>query len=102
MDFLGRAQTFVRIFEVGSLSAAARSLGLSLAAVSRQISSLESELGAPLLERTTRSVQLSEAGRRFYDHASRLVRDAEAARASVRPDRAVSGGWCSPRRSPSA
>jgi DNA-binding transcriptional LysR family regulator len=91
MDFLGRASTFVRIVEAGSFSAAARSLGLSLAAVSRQISSLEDELGAPLFERTTRTPQLTDAGRRFYEHASRLVRDAEAARASVRPDRAVGG-----------
>lgn len=91
MDFLGRARTLVRVVEAGSLSSAARSLGLSLAAVSRQISSLEEELGAPLLVRTTRSSTLTDAGTRFYEHASRLVRDADAARASVRPDSAIGG-----------
>jgi DNA-binding transcriptional LysR family regulator len=91
MDFLGRAQTFVRVAEAGSLSGAARSLRLSLAATSRQIASLEEELGAQLFARTTRSLRLTDAGRRFHDHATRLVREAEAARASVRTDRAVSG-----------
>src|SRR5262249_56624923 len=62
MDFLGRATTFVRIVEVGSLSSAARSLGVSLAAVSRQASSLAEELGAPLLLRATRPVKLTPPG----------------------------------------
>ena len=91
MDFLGKAETFVRIVEAGSLSTAARSLGLSLAAVSRQVSSLEAELGATLLLRTTRRTHLTEEGRRFHEHATRLVRDAATARASVRPDGAIGG-----------
>lgn len=66
------------------MSAAARSLGLSLAAMSRQMSTLETELGASLLERTTRHQRLTEEGRRFLAHATALVREAEAARASVR------------------
>lgn len=91
MDFLGRARTFVRVVEAGSLSGAARSLGLSLAAISRQIGSLETELGARLLVRTTRSLRVTDEGRRFHEHASRLVRDADAARASVRPEGAAAG-----------
>ena len=91
MDLLARMRTLVRVVEVGSLSAAARSSKLSLAAVSRQVKSLESELGVSLLARTTRSVRLTEEGRRFFEHASRLVRDADAAFASVRPDGAVGG-----------
>lgn len=91
MDFLGRAQTLVRIVETGSFSAAARSLGMSLAAISRQVATLEEELGAKLIVRTTRTLRLTDEGRRFHDHATRLVREADAARASVRPDRAVSG-----------
>jgi DNA-binding transcriptional LysR family regulator len=91
MDFLGRARTFVRVVEVGSLSAAARSLGVSLAAVSRQIGSLESELGAELLARTTRSQRLTDAGRRFHEHAVRLVREADAAVTSVRGEGHVAG-----------
>jgi DNA-binding transcriptional LysR family regulator len=91
MDLLGRARTFVRVVETGSLSAAARSLGVSLAAVSRQIGSLESELGTALLMRTTRSQRLTDAGQRFLDHAVRLVREADAALASVRGEAHVSG-----------
>lgn len=91
MDFLGKAATFVRIVEAGSFSAAARSLRMSLAAVSRQLGALESEVGAKLLVRTTRSLQLTEEGRRFHVHASRLVQEAEAARASVRTDGSLAG-----------
>lgn len=91
MDFLGRATTFVRVVEAGSFSSASRSLRLSLAAVSRQITSLEEELGAPLVVRTTRRLQVTEEGQRFYEHACRLVREAEAARACVRAERAVAG-----------
>jgi DNA-binding transcriptional LysR family regulator len=91
MDLLGRARTFVRVVEAGSLSAAARALGSSLAAVSRQISSLEAELGAPLLARTARTLRLTEEGRRFHEHAVRLTIEADAARASVQRDHAASG-----------
>lgn len=91
MDFLGRAASFVRVVEAGSMSAAARSLGLSLAAMSRQMSTLESELGASLLERTTRHQRLTEEGRRFFSHATTLVRAADDARASVRTDKALTG-----------
>ena len=84
MDFLARAVTFVRVVEAGSLSAAARSLRMSLAAVSRQVTSLEAELDAKLFLRTARNVRLTDEGRRFLEHASRLVREAEVARASVR------------------
>ncbi len=91
MDFLAKAETFVRIVETGSFSAAGRSLGLSLAAISRQMVALEAELKAKLLLRTTRSLRLTDEGRRFHEHANRLLRDAEAARASVRPEGAIAG-----------
>lgn len=91
MDFLGRARTFVRVVESGSLSKAARSLRMSLAAVSRQITSLEAELGASLLVRTTRSLAVTPEGRRFHEHAANLVREAEAARASVRSGAEIAG-----------
>lgn len=91
MDLLSRARTFVRIVEAGSLSAAARSFRLSLPAVSRQVQTLEDELGAKLLQRTTRSLRLTDAGRRFHEHATRLVHEADAALASVQESRAVRG-----------
>ena len=91
MDLISRARTFVRIVEAGSLSAAARTFRLSLPAVSRQVQTLEEELGAKLLERTTRSLRLTEAGQRFHEHATRLVHTADAALASVQESRAVRG-----------
>jgi len=91
MDFLGKAETFVRIVESGSFSAAGRSLGLSLAAISRQVAALEAELDAKLLLRTTRSLHLTDEGRRFHEHATRLLREADAARSSVRPGGAIAG-----------
>jgi DNA-binding transcriptional LysR family regulator len=91
MDFLARARTLVRIVEARSFSAAARTLRLSLPAISRQVSTLESELGAKLFTRTTRSLHLTDEGRRFHEHALRLIAGEDAARASVRPDRAVGG-----------
>lgn len=89
MDFLGRVGTFVRVVEAGSLSRVARTTGLSVAAVSRQVSTLEEELRAVLLVRTTRSIRLTDEGRRFFAHATQLVRDAEMARARVRRDGAI-------------
>lgn len=83
MDLLDRMATFVRIVEAGSLSAAARKGGVSLAAVSRQLGALEEELGASLIARTTRRLHVTEAGRRWYEHSVRLLRGLEEARADV-------------------
>lgn len=91
MDFLRRASTFVQVAEAGSLSRAARSLRVSLSAISRQIAALEAELGANLLVRTTRSLRLTDGGQRFLHHATRLLSEAAEARASVRPELAVAG-----------
>jgi DNA-binding transcriptional LysR family regulator len=91
MDLLAKANTFVRVVEAGSFSGAARSLRQSLAAISRQMKTLERELGASLVVRTTRSLRLTEEGRRFHEHALRLVREAEAARASVRRGNQIAG-----------
>jgi DNA-binding transcriptional LysR family regulator len=91
MDLLAAMTTFVRVVDAASLSKAARALRVTPAAVSRQLSALEAELGATLLVRTTRRVSVTDEGRRFYEHAERTVADAEEARASVRLDHAVSG-----------
>ncbi|MEO1310517.1 MAG: LysR family transcriptional regulator [Pseudomonadota bacterium] len=61
-DRLSLLATFVRIVERGSISAAARDLGLSQASASRQLQALEARLDAVLLERTTHSLTLTEAG----------------------------------------
>jgi DNA-binding transcriptional LysR family regulator len=91
MDFLGLVRTFVKVAEAGSLSRAARSQRLSLPAISRRIATLESDLGAKLLVRSTRALRLTDEGRRFLQHAIRLLSDADGARASVRPGLASAG-----------
>jgi len=75
MDRLERLSTFVRIVEEGSLSAAARRSGLTVPAVSKQLRTLERELGAELLRRTTRWLALTEAGMAAFHRARRLLAD---------------------------
>jgi DNA-binding transcriptional LysR family regulator len=72
-------QTFVRAVDGGSLSAAARTLGKSLAAVSRTVTQLEERLGVRLLHRSTRKLTLTEAGASYYDSAKRLLAEIEEA-----------------------
>src|SRR4051794_8344480 len=83
--------TFARVVEAKSLSSAARALGLSPAAVSRQISALEGSLGSALILRTTRRLTVTEAGKRYYVHALRVLAEVDAAQASARPDRSMAG-----------
>ncbi|MGP3590006.1 LysR family transcriptional regulator [Vagococcus sp. WN89Y] len=66
-------QTFIRIVETGSLSAAARQLSTTQATVSRRLQSLESLLGCKLLLRTTHAMKLTDDGERCYQHAKQLV-----------------------------
>jgi len=73
MDRLEAMKTFVRVVDSNSLSAAARSLPLSLTSVSRQIATLEQQLGTQLLQRTTRSLALTEDGRLFYERARAII-----------------------------
>ncbi len=83
MDMLSAMRIFIRVVERGGLSAAARDLGLGQPTVSERVDKLEKHLGASLLYRTTRSVQATDAGVRFYEHAKRVLEAAEEAEASV-------------------
>jgi len=65
MDKLRAMQTFVQIADEGTLTAAARTLGMSLPAVVRSLAALEAELGARLFQRTTRRVALTAEGRHY-------------------------------------
>jgi DNA-binding transcriptional LysR family regulator len=76
-------QTFVRAVDGGSLSAAARALGKSLAAVSRTVTQLEERLGVRLLHRSTRKLTLTEAGASFYDSAKRILAEIDEAELSL-------------------
>ncbi|MCA9273570.1 MAG: LysR family transcriptional regulator [Phycisphaerales bacterium] len=75
---------FVVIAESGHITRAAQRLGVSQPALSAMLKKLESEVGAPLLDRTGRGVLLTEAGRVFLEHAQASVRRADEAVASVR------------------
>lgn len=74
MDDFARIQTFLKVVESGSFSAAARATNSSISSVARQIQSLEQELGIRLLNRTTRSLSLTEPGRVFHDRVSAIAR----------------------------
>jgi DNA-binding transcriptional LysR family regulator len=81
MDLLEKMATYVRVIEAGSFSAAARQLRISTAAVSRQISTLEGELQAQLIRRTTRSMSVTPAGRSYYERCLRVLREVDDAQA---------------------
>jgi DNA-binding transcriptional LysR family regulator len=83
MDRLAALESFARVAETGSFSAAARALNLSKSLISRQVSALEAELGARLIARTTRSLTLTEAGRSYYDQVARILTQMEEADLSV-------------------
>ena len=72
MSKLERLQTFVKVVEENSFTAAARHLRISNVAVTKQINALEDELGVQLLVRTTRKLSLTEAGRVCFEHAKIL------------------------------
>ena len=72
---------FAKVVDLNGFSAAARALGVPKAAVSRAVADLERQLGLRVLERTTRRVSLTPAGKHIYPHARRLVEEAESARA---------------------
>lgn len=86
MDLLGQMATFVRIVEGKSLSAAARAQRVSLAAISRQLTSLEAELGASLIVRSTRRLHVTDAGRQWYASCVRILRDVDEARGAIGDD----------------
>lgn len=92
MNRFGSLECFVAVVEAGQFSAAAARLGLGKSVVSRRVSELEEHLGARLLQRTTRHLALTEAGRDFYPRALQLLEDlAEAEQALSSGQRALGG-----------
>ena len=75
----GEIEVFVRVVETGSFSAAARALRMTPSAVSKLIGRLEGRLGARLVSRSTRKLQLSPEGSAFYDSGVRILADMAAA-----------------------
>src|SRR3546814_3918235 len=76
-------EIFAVVGECGGFAAAARRLGVSKSAVSKQVARLEDRLGVRLLNRTTRRLSLTEAGATFYAACRRVLEEAETAERAV-------------------
>lgn len=83
MSYVNNLRMFVRVYELGSMSAAARDQRTSPAVASARISDLEKHLGVRLFNRTTRSLKPTESGRMFYEGAQRVLDAIAAAEATV-------------------
>jgi DNA-binding transcriptional LysR family regulator len=84
---LNRLAILVAVVEAGSLTAAARRLGLAKSMVSKHMQLLEAEIGVTLLVRSTRTLRLTDAGRAFYDASRQLLQSAEQAIEQARTGR---------------
>jgi DNA-binding transcriptional LysR family regulator len=83
MAYLDNIQTFVRVYELGSMSAAARDQRISAAVASARISQLEEHLSVRLFQRTTRTLSPTEQGKLFYPGARKILETIEEAEAEI-------------------
>lgn len=83
MAYVNNLKTFVRVYELGSMSAAARDQRVSAAMASARIGELEKHLGVRLFSRTTRSLQPTEQGSVFYKGARRILETIEEAESAI-------------------
>ncbi len=82
-DLLDGVAVFVAVINSGSFTAAAEMLARSTSYISKQITRLEKRLGSRLLNRTTRTISLTDAGRAYFERCSQIVIDAENAERSI-------------------
>jgi len=101
METLTNLESFVQSAETGGFSAAARRLGVTPAAVSRNVAMLERNLGVRLFQRSTRKLTLTEAGERFLPAIRDNLADLQAAIASIASDREAPAGTIKVSMSPS-
>jgi DNA-binding transcriptional LysR family regulator len=92
MDRLDAMAAFVAVADLEGFAPAARKLGLSPSNVTRLIAALEDRLGARLLQRTTRSVTLTDTGARYLERARRILADVEEAEISAQAERIQPSG----------
>src|SRR3954469_16408502 len=92
MDRIDAMQAFVAVADLEGFAPAARKLGLSPSNVTRLIAALEQRLGARLLQRTTRSVTLTDVGARYLERARRILADVEEAEISAQAERTLPSG----------
>ncbi|CDZ77451.1 D-malate degradation protein R [Legionella massiliensis] len=83
MNTIALIQTFCKVVQARSFSVAARQLGISAAAVSKQVSLLEAQLGVSLLERTTRKVFLTSVGETYYFEVQKVLHALDEANNTV-------------------
>ncbi len=92
MDRLTALKVFRQVVEQGSFAGAGRQLELSPAAISKNVSELESHLNVRLLHRTTRRMSLTEAGTLYYERVVRILDELEEADGSIGPLQRAPGG----------
>ncbi len=92
MDDLKRMAVFASVVQHGSMSGAARALGMSPSAVSQQVRLLEREGGVTLLHRSTRKLALTEAGQRVHAQCAAMCAAADQARAELAASREAPSG----------
>lgn len=80
---LNEIAIFVKVVDAGSFTGAAKNLGLPKSTVSRKITQLEERLGVRLLQRTTRTLSLTDTGSAYYNQCSRIISDVEEANIAV-------------------
>ncbi len=83
---------FAEIVEQGSFTLAAQALGVQTSRLSRRVTALEAELGVRLLNRTTRRISLTDAGKHFLEHCQAIIAHAQAAYEDVEKTRSKPGG----------
>lgn len=87
LDRLTGLDVFMKVAASGSLSSAARSMGMSQTMVTKHIAAIENRLGVRLFHRTTRRLSITEAGRNYLESSGRILAEFEAADAAVSADR---------------
>ena len=92
MDRFQSLTAFAKVVETGSFARAADRLGISVSAVSRQVSELEAHLGVRLLNRTTRRLSMTESGQAFHERCVQLLADLQEAEEAVSASAVVPRG----------
>jgi DNA-binding transcriptional LysR family regulator len=87
LDRLTGLEVFSKVATSGSLSSAARAMGMSQTMVTKHIAALEARLGIKLFHRTTRRLSITEAGRSYLESSGRILQEIEAADAAIAADR---------------
>ncbi|MCA0964760.1 LysR family transcriptional regulator [Salipiger bermudensis] len=87
LDRLTGMEVFAEVARQGSLSGAARAVGISPTMATKHVNALEERLGVKLVHRTTRRVALTDTGRRYLDHVERVLSDVAEAEAEAAAER---------------